>query len=1069
MAERIPLVLQPPKTTTPKVWLNGAWADAPTTDIVTKGTDGKISSSVIPEEVIVANAPTWAQSKSWKAGALAYHIGQVYRANTDIPANTPFVISTGGATWQLVTSAAEISNVPSWTAYNPGIDRAIREGEMYYYSGSLYRSRANNVGNEITSTNHFEKLTGFTLPPSYVYTKSYTAGELIRWQGYYVTPNTNIGGNVPFEWGASGQAVTWRPVLFNGYLQYAWRGVMTANGQGFFYGDVIAPTPRSNILYVCVAASAPPIGTETTPLPAYWAPLINDTPIILDNYLSKADDLTYNVWKFASAYKKNTVVVYTDGNTYIANADIPANTLWAVGTTGATWKALGGGAVTDFVANQAYNALQLVRNNGELYISNAAIPANTVFVEGTTGATWKKVGSGGGSVLSDVPYIQGRLTQAANVSNGTVVALSATQSRDMSITSNGINLKANQTYLISTNVYLVSTLGSATFQWSNNNAVNTTGLIGPAPFSGITVTHTANEAGSLSTTFIYSPTVNETIYLKRTGGAVALHEPFSSYSVMQISGSNGSLPIFQGATNTTPGKPGVVAAPVAGAEKKILFGDGEWKDPAELLSSEIPFVSGTISAVAQTVQTTGSLMPIVSVKNYGITCTNNRVQLKANQTYMITTSIHVSGAEYAAFRWRNITDGLYIDPGELLISDASGTSQATGGQGGNFIYTPTKNLEIALVRSRDKTYPSTSDGYSQWTVVQISGTAGAFPIFQGSTATVQGKAGALAAAPLNTQDYVLYGSGEWKPLTAASSTGVVTKGQNPAPNATMGGPNVFLDRQSRINVDGILSTVRIPNYGSSGAVVVMRPQIGESSFSTGGKFDLVSTTTFASGTTSVSPGSQVKIGDYVGVWVAGSVTGTYVANGPTNNLVWLQIGVLPALPLTLTVGGGNTLGLGGIGFDVTTLNSGAVAAYVSPKMAMGTFSNTGASTGYSAIFSSLIDSIGVSGVGTSTLTLPAGKYIFEWQWAMSNGSIADGYYYSTLGSVSNATLTGGIQTISFWPTSSSWKDGDASVGCALVSNTAAGDIKLKIDVTVGNGANAAPSSNRMWWKITKMS
>ncbi|BES53230.1 hypothetical protein [Aeromonas phage phiWae14] len=102
MAERIPLVIQPPKTTVPKVWENGAWVDAVNTKVVVRDANNKIPVADIPEEAVIANAPAWIQAKSWKIGSLVYANGQVYRANDNIEANTPFTIGTGGATWRLV-------------------------------------------------------------------------------------------------------------------------------------------------------------------------------------------------------------------------------------------------------------------------------------------------------------------------------------------------------------------------------------------------------------------------------------------------------------------------------------------------------------------------------------------------------------------------------------------------------------------------------------------------------------------------------------------------------------------------------------------------------------------------------------------------------------------------------------------------------------------------------------------------------------------------------------------------------------------------------------------------------
>lgn len=43
-------------------------------------------------------------------------------------------------------------------------------------------------------------------------------------------------------------------------------------------------------------------------------------------------------WAIANAYKSSALVRYTDNLIYMANADIAANTAWATGTSGATWR-----------------------------------------------------------------------------------------------------------------------------------------------------------------------------------------------------------------------------------------------------------------------------------------------------------------------------------------------------------------------------------------------------------------------------------------------------------------------------------------------------------------------------------------------------------------------------------------------------------------------------------------------------------------------------------------------------------------------------------------------------------
>ncbi|QXN60142.1 hypothetical protein KUA24_75 [Vibrio phage HNL01] len=93
-------------------------------------------------------------------------------------------------------------------------------------------------------------------------------------------------------------------------------------------------------------------------------------------------------------YGAGSIVVYTDGNFYEANAKIDANTTWALGTTGATWKQIAKGFPVGWVQSSKYLAGDKVIKDKSVWEANADIPANTAFSKGTAGATWKIVVAG---------------------------------------------------------------------------------------------------------------------------------------------------------------------------------------------------------------------------------------------------------------------------------------------------------------------------------------------------------------------------------------------------------------------------------------------------------------------------------------------------------------------------------------------------------------------------------------------------------------------------------------------------------------------------------------------------
>lgn len=61
--------------------------------------------------------------------------------------------------------------------------------------------------------------------------------------------------------------------------------------------------------------------------------------VFLYNVATSKNMATLSVWAQTNAYSANSLVLYSDGNMYIANSDIAANTAWAIGTSGQTWRA----------------------------------------------------------------------------------------------------------------------------------------------------------------------------------------------------------------------------------------------------------------------------------------------------------------------------------------------------------------------------------------------------------------------------------------------------------------------------------------------------------------------------------------------------------------------------------------------------------------------------------------------------------------------------------------------------------------------------------------------------------
>jgi hypothetical protein len=96
-------------------------------------------------------------------------------------------------------------------------------------------------------------------------------------------------------------------------------------------------------------------------------PISTATQAALDTKIGSVTPLD---WVQANAYTANTLVKYTDNSIYMANAAIPANTVWSTGLTGATWRQVGStagaGAPLDYgIYRQTTGNTQVVNNQGD--------------------------------------------------------------------------------------------------------------------------------------------------------------------------------------------------------------------------------------------------------------------------------------------------------------------------------------------------------------------------------------------------------------------------------------------------------------------------------------------------------------------------------------------------------------------------------------------------------------------------------------------------------------------------------------------------------------------------------
>lgn len=107
----------------------------------------------------------------------------------------------------------------------------------------------------------------------------------------------------------------------------------------------------------------------------------------------------------AYTYTTN-MMVRKNGKLYSPNALIPAGTPFVIGTTGQTWYEVSpAGAAPPFDITQSHLKNSIITVNGKYYAANEDIPANTPFVVGTSGQTWREVDLTNAFILEHDPTV----------------------------------------------------------------------------------------------------------------------------------------------------------------------------------------------------------------------------------------------------------------------------------------------------------------------------------------------------------------------------------------------------------------------------------------------------------------------------------------------------------------------------------------------------------------------------------------------------------------------------------------------------------------------------------------
>lgn len=198
----------------------------------------------------------------------------------------------------------------------------------------------------------------------WIQSEGYTTVNMVQRNGSLWTPNAPIIPGSPFVIGTTG--ATWREVSGTGFnvlndaIAYPKDSVILHNGRFWASNDLIA------------AGTPFLIGTSG----ATWRPVD----------LTKTPTFDYNP---ARSYEQNSVVV-VDGILYRAQTPVAATSAF----NPASWQAIGGelniyrGSWQQILA---YRADDMVLVDDRLYVANGPIPSGAIFAIGTSGATWREV------------------------------------------------------------------------------------------------------------------------------------------------------------------------------------------------------------------------------------------------------------------------------------------------------------------------------------------------------------------------------------------------------------------------------------------------------------------------------------------------------------------------------------------------------------------------------------------------------------------------------------------------------------------------------------------------------
>ena len=390
-------------------------------------------------------AVSYVQKAAYNAGQTVLYQGVVYSCNAAILANADTTFTAGH--WTQVSpvvaatvTPAAIPNFQSSTSYVAGSQVYFTDGHIYYANGAV---------NQVTFATAVDGTSGFwtqldcpsgyqnsaakwvgSISPSYVLgqTALYTDGVVYK----CITPN-NDANFTPANWASVTYPVPYvAPVVktFNSTSNYvAGSLVVDINGDTWVANSLM--TPSANFPTGMLGTSGTwtqlnvTSGSQASAGTNTWAATTsyNTGNTVKYTVAAGGDDAIYkanaaitgsasnaftigttgatwtkvspvaanpiSVWSPTASYVKYQLVIYTDNQVYMANANMGATATFATGTMGtaSTWSLTQASPywnkLNSYIANAA-----VIYTDGQVYTANSAIAANTAWVVGTAANQW---------------------------------------------------------------------------------------------------------------------------------------------------------------------------------------------------------------------------------------------------------------------------------------------------------------------------------------------------------------------------------------------------------------------------------------------------------------------------------------------------------------------------------------------------------------------------------------------------------------------------------------------------------------------------------------------------------